>query len=736
MKRDKLLRLTAICLAFYGCVLAACLYGYTVFIQHQMANQIGHALEDVAAQSCLVLRQEVEAKQQLLQGVAQQIVSAGADQPEAGVRSLMPLVKMYGFKRMGIATADGTAFTTDSRVIQVGQRDFFLVAMENEKVLTAPVKDSTDGMWVNVYAVPLVENQEPVGVLFAVYSTRQFRTLLDVPSFQGKGYSYVIESDGTIVVSRNNIDENLFQMLPAVSERNLQAVEVMQKDMARGGSGMVEFERDGRRYGYYMLLGINDWYLLNVVPSEVLEARTAPVLGANHLLIGILVVSFLAGAAVLSGTRARQKRRLMELAYADPLTGGYNFAKFCQEADEQLKQPHGKLACVVLDLQNFKRINSIFGVEEGNRVLRQVWSVWLSSIRTGEVAARRTADHFVALWKYDDPAQLETRAEEVAQVLLDVSQDANRPNVMPAIGVYELEEKDFEWEKVYNQALTASKMVRTRQGFCAFYDQAMRDATRELQQIESRLDGAFLNREFIPYYQPKFGPDGTTVTGAEALVRWNCDGTLLPPGRFIPLCEQNGWISRLDDYMLEAVVRQQTAWRKQGRAIVPVSVNLSRARLYQKDYAIRCREMFQQAGLPPWAVQFEVTESAAVENVENMRDVIRQLHQAGFRVLVDDFGTGYSSMASLKDLSFDILKLDKSFVDEIGNSRGDKIIRFTIELAKSLGMSVTAEGVEQEQQFLFLKERGCDDFQGYYFAKPLAAQAFEQLLRPEKEGEQ
>ena len=146
--------------------------------------------------------------------------------------------------------------------------------------------------------------------------------------------------------------------------------------------------------------------------------------------------------------------------------------------------------------------------------------------------------------------------------------------------------------------------------------------------------------------------------------------------------------------------------------------------------------MFQQAGLPPWAVQFEVTESAAVENVENMRDVIRQLHQAGFRVPVDDFGTGYSSMASLKDLSFDILKLDKSFVDEIGNSRGDKIIRFTIELAKSLGMSVTAEDAEQKQQFLFLKERGCDDFQGYYFAKPLAAQAFEQLLRPEKEGEQ
>ena len=123
-------------------------------------------------------------------------------------------------------------------------------------------------MWINVYAVPPVENQEPVGVLFAVYSTRQFRTLLDVPSFQGKGYSYVIESDGTIVVSQNNIYENLFQMLPAVSERNLQAVEVMQKDMARGGNSMVEFERDGRRYGYYMPLGINDWYLLNVVPSK------------------------------------------------------------------------------------------------------------------------------------------------------------------------------------------------------------------------------------------------------------------------------------------------------------------------------------------------------------------------------------------------------------------------------------------------------------------------------------
>jgi EAL domain-containing protein (putative c-di-GMP-specific phosphodiesterase class I) len=216
------------------------------------------------------------------------------------------------------------------------------------------------------------------------------------------------------------------------------------------------------------------------------------------------------------------------------------------------------------------------------------------------------------------------------------------------------------------------------------------------------------------------------------LVRWRrSDDVIVPPYQFVPLFERNGFINKLDRYMFELVCRQQTLWLGEGLAPVPISVNMSRMCLYDPHIVDEYIGILEESGLPAAYVKLELTESAFFENTSIMNGVIEALHKVGIKVLMDDFGTGYSSMMMLKNVDIDVLKLDKSFVDDIGDERSEKIISNIIYLAHSLQIEVTAEGVETKAQFEFLRDVGCDYIQGYYFGKPQPAEAFADLLQKE-----
>ena len=266
----------------------------------------------------------------------------------------------------------------------------------------------------------------------------------------------------------------------------------------------------------------------------------------------------------------------------------------------------------------------------------------------------------------------------------------------------------------------------------AFYDGAVRDKLLHEKEIESQMERALAEGEFIAYYQPKYSTKEQRLIGAEALVRWRrSDDVIVPPYQFVPLFERNGFINKLDRYMFELVCRQQTLWLGEGLAPVPISVNMSRMCLYDPHIVDEYIGILEESGLPAAYVKLELTESAFFENTSIMNGVIEALHKVGIKVLMDDFGTGYSSMMMLKNVDIDVLKLDKSFVDDIGDERSEKIISNIIYLAHSLQIEVTAEGVETKAQFEFLRDVGCDYIQGYYFGKPQPAEAFADLLQKE-----
>ena len=245
--------------------------------------------------------------------------------------------------------------------------------------------------------------------------------------------------------------------------------------------------------------------------------------------------------------------------------------------------------------------------------------------------------------------------------------------------------------------------------------------------LEERLKKGIKNNEFVIYLQPKFYTNTGKLAGAEALIRWNRDGKLVMPNIFIPLFEKYELITELDTYVLENICRLQQQWRKQEYNIVTISVNESRLHLYNENHINDLIDLVNKYNVQPNTIELEMTETTVVHNVELAKEAEKNVHKLGFIVSMDDFGTGYSSFSMLKNINIDVLKMDKSFFDDVLESRRGKIIiEAVIEMSHKLNMKVVAEGIETKEQVEYLKNVKCDMIQGYYFEKPMTIEKFEE----------
>ena len=249
-------------------------------------------------------------------------------------------------------------------------------------------------------------------------------------------------------------------------------------------------------------------------------------------------------------------------------------------------------------------------------------------------------------------------------------------------------------------------------------------------ELCSNFDGALQNGEFKVVYQPKFDMRTREVVGAEALVRWvKPDGKMISPGEFIPCFENSSQIIQLDEYVFKTVCEQMADMKKKNLPVKCISVNLSRVHVKSQRIAERLDKIARQYAITPSDIAVEVTESAISENAENVCGLVNELHRIGFRVDMDDYGTGISSLLSLANADFDVIKLDRSFVNSIGNSKMEDVIKSTIELAKHLNLGVIAEGIETKEKEDFLIKNSCYYAQGYYYSKPVNKEMYELMLQ-------
>lgn len=448
-------------------------------------------------------------------------------------------------------------------------------------------------------------------------------------------------------------------------------------------------------------------------------------------------------AAVLLGLlcylQLKSSRELEEIVFVDSITGGSTYEKFKLDVEEYLKK-NAKQTCAMLsiDIDKSKYIEEIFGNEEYIKAINYVWSALSEEARENEFCCHRDGDHYYALFQYKDEERLKQRMEEMYDdIRTKIEQGEIYYDLKISVGVYILKNRNHTVERIISRSDAARQTIKGQHDrLYAFYTEEMKKHQVRNKEIEDKMEKALEKGEFYVCYQPKFSTQEKKIVGAEALVRWRMNGeNVIPPSDFIPLFESNGFIKELDKYVFEQVCKDVSEWLDKGLDVKPVSVNLSQMQLYNTNFIKEYAEILERYDLDSKYVQLELTETALFDNPVVLAKIINQLHNIGFAVLMDDFGKGYSSLNMLKNVEVDTVKIDKSFVDDIGNNeKVERIIATIISLVRSLNMHVVAEGVENEMQYRFLNLVECDEIQGFYFSKPICAEEYEELLTKKEEA--
>lgn len=704
-------------------------------IQTEMKTQLQQNLEDVANQNVLALRNQIRSNELLLEGLVSEL-KLNKENMADQVMQYQSFVEAYGLKRLGFCMPDGMTSSTDGAVTDLSHREFFQRGMEGKRTITGVLIDamSDEHGMVNVMSIPIQdESGEVLGVACLTYDSEAFNDTLQLTSFDEQGYSCVINEKGEIVVAMGNnelnLSDNLFTDILNSDSDNAEFVEELQGRIERKESthGIVNLSEKDYLYGTPVELMGGDvtWYMLTIVPSSYFDDRFDAI--QKYLFLMDFFVLLVIGLGILlfvllSREQFRETRRL---AYEDPLTGGANYARFCQVVDS-FRDRHGYL--VSMNIKNFSNIKIAAGRAAGDDMIREIWNILKDAIRDNEMIGRVREDHFALFITENNEEAFLNRMEDVSYKIHELARRIQVPGVYPHYGVYWLKESESV-EDGFSKARIAENFVSSDHAkHYVFYSEIDHNEMYENEKLEERFEEAIANKEFEVWYQPKYSANGTDIVGSEALVRWrSTDGSMISPGRFIPLFEKNGMIAKLDEYMFRSVCSQQVEWQQQGFHIRPVSVNLSRASLYYSDIVERYENILKEYRLEAKYIQIEVTESA-MEGKADILKVLGQFRHMGVHILMDDFGTGYSSLAILSMRCFDTLKLDKSLIDQIGEENGETLLYHVISMGQQLGLHITAEGVENTMQLKYLQKLNCDDIQGFLFARPMPASDYENLM--------
>ena len=433
----------------------------------------------------------------------------------------------------------------------------------------------------------------------------------------------------------------------------------------------------------------------------------------------------------------RANEQLQHVATHDALTGLPNRILLADRLDQAIAQAErggGSFALLMLDLDRFKSINDSLGHQAGDELLKEVAKRLRSGLRRVDTLARIGGDEFVIILNHiRGPQDVEPITEDLLNCVgqpMEIA--AIEVQTSPSIGVSLYPRDGTDSHTLLRHADAAMYHAKKigRNTF-QFFAPEMNAFTRERLELESGLRAAVSRREFELQYQPKIDIRSGQIVSCEALIRWNHSKRgSLAPAEFIPLAEETGLILPIGEWVLREACRQAHDWHSNGLPHVRMAVNLSAQQFRQKNLVEIVQRALALAPLEARFLELEITETAVMQDAERSTSILKELSGLGVRISIDDFGTGYSSLSYLQRLPLDKVKIDRTFVREIGRSQnGAEIVRAIVSLAHSLELDVIAEGVEQLEQLEFLRAIGCDQYQGYYYSPALRADALEVLIR-------
>lgn len=600
------------------------------------------------------------------------------------------------------------------------------------------------GMPFESSSISTQSSSNSIAGICGMIAISNFSTFLNTTAFDNKTVVTITRSDGFSVASSANIEENSKKnnFIEFMKDKfNEDEYNSIVDDYYNNKTHTLTYRSviDGVEQNviaFFSPISFNnfksDWHIIIFVSNNYIIKNINAIF--NQIIV--LVMSLLIGLSILilgfiiAFNRVRIRLDLNK--YIDSSINGININRF--EIDgAHLITTSDNYAVICLNIIKFKFLSEQLDKEASNLLLKNIYQFILSNLTDKELASRTFEDRFIVLME-DSIEGIHKRVEAIRLGIQNIITEQYSYSANVIAGVYAPNRKIED----INLAISKAKIALQNIGgdyilkSISYYDEAMLKNELDDNDLERKAKMAINNHDFIVYYQGKRNVQQNKWSSCEALVRWNDSKGqgLIPPGKFIPLFERNGFIINLDLYVFEQVCIDLRQMIDKNENPIRVSVNVSRKNLFIPNFISRYEKIIKQYDIPPHLLEFELTESMAMDNEIALKEAITAIHKIGCYCSIDDFGSGYSSLGMLTKFDFDVIKLDRSFfTDTSKKENSERVIESVINLAKSLGKEVVAEGIEDKKQVDFLTKIKCDEIQGFYFCKPMPIDEFKTLVK-------
>lgn len=697
-------------------------------------NQLQHATEQIALKLSMYSASNLEVLEALTHTIAQyESTEWGSDKLN---QVLKHIANDLSFQEFNICDLNGIAFDLEGKEQKVNFCSYYQRAkLGDSTTVYSNFYENSSNLLV-VYTMPIHKDNQIIGVLRAALNPEQIKNNISTNAFRGKEDIYLLQKNGSILeqLSDQISETNNFMDFLDSKEATYSEIEQVMKQ----GRTIFKELRINNTNSYLSFVGVKevkDWGIMITIPKDQLLALYEKEFQKTNMTDLIIITSALLSTlflVLLAFMESRKRVRMERLAYYDEVTNSISFHRFQKEAKAiLLKSSPSNYALIQIGIDKFDYIKDFFGIGEANSILLYISKILHENMKSDEVYCRINTDYFIVLLNYHNNEELTNRImfmnEKIGTYEEKDSQN-NKYEVSVHYGIYCLKEEDTELILMINKANRALLMVKNdkKQPF-EFYSGEMQNRITDEKEIEEHMYAALDEKEFLVYLQPKFDLNSGKQVGAEALVRWmHPTKGLIYPGRFIGIFEKNGFIVKLDMYILDVLCHRLKVWISKGYRPMPLSINISRLNLYDDYFIDNVIDTLERYGIPSNLIQLEIAEEVVSDNIERLSMLMERLKKYGFLISMDDFGTGTTSMNTLYQVPVDELKLDRKFL--LGaekTERGKNVIKSIIEMAKRLDIKVVSEGVENKLQAKMLQGLGCDMIQGYVFCDPLPIKEYE-----------
>lgn len=701
------------------------------YVQTLLDSDVKINLTEVVTQNKNVINSKLRLEVTSLVLVADQIADrlSGNDAPdfEAIKNSFLDYSKNRKTNTIFVATQNGRAFFADGSEVDVAGRSYFRLALQGIQNISERTLSRFSGDDIFVISVPLVLNNTIIGTVQKSFLPSEMYKLCAVPLFSAQGSMHIINSRGYILFTSqhdlyNRESDNFFRLLYATDK---EAAQKLEEDIKGKISGFMETSIDGKKTfsAYTPIENIYDWHIITSVATNAVSPNANIVIKLFYFILSFVVLFFACSMFYFMSYKNKQHANLERIAFVDPITQGSTYSKFVVDVQAVMHEGKGKQFYIfTFDIENFKYINKLYSFSFGDAILKRLYEGIQARLFAGEYIARIYSDHFVAFLQYADAARLTLLLEAVSEV--------NGIKIYLAAGLYPITDTSDSINLMVDKANIAARSNKgTSRKHITVYSESFDKQLIKNEQLKRAVEQALVQDEIVPFFQPKVDINTGKLVGAEALARWiTKEGKLISPGEFIPVCETTGLIVSVDMTIFEKTLRFIKENLDRNVICAPISVNFSQLHFLDDDFLNTIINKIKEFDVPPQYIELELTESVIFDNHQNISNFITSLHEHGLTVSMDDFGSGYSSLNMLKDIPIDVLKIDRGFLKGTVNSERQRTIFAAVaQMAHNLNIKVVVEGVENEENISLMREYGCTVAQGFYYAKPMDATAFEKI---------